>query len=748
MNKKRRFIMVLLILSGFCGFAEGGALEGHPATDAYGGWRLGIQGWTFNRFTFYETVDKAASVGLDWIEAYPGQRLSKERPEMGFGPGMPSEVMREVKAKLADAGVRVVNFGVVGLGNDEKACREVFDFAKEMGIETLVSEPPEEAFDMIEGLCKEYKISVAIHNHPKPSHYWDPDTVLKAVEGRSKWIGACADTGHWMRSGIEPLEALKKLEGRIISLHFKDLNEFGNPEAHDVVWGTGKADVRGLLEELERQGFAGVFSIEYEHNWENSLPEVRSCVEYFNKTAGELDSKSALLEVNEKWPLCIAAWSYNKFTFYEMVDKIAALGQDKLEAFSFTPEWGQQLSKETGDVKFHHGMAKELREKAKGKLKEAGVRLVNCYMLDLPNDEAKCREIFEFAREMGIETMVAEPNEEALDLVERLCKEYEVKVAIHNHPKPSSYYWHPEKVMEVCRGRSEWIGACPDTGHYMRTGLNPVEMLRILEGRIMVVHFKDLDRFGDAKAPDVVWGTGVGDVRAMLAELSRQGFEGMISVELEQEGEDASEAIRRSIEYFNETSAELKRGGWHDLLTDDLRNFTFKPGNWAVEEGVLTRKGGGDIWTKERFGDFILDLEFKLARGANSGVFLRTGGIKEWLHTSIEVQILDYYANDSSKHGQCGAIYDCLSPSKEMVKKSGEWNHYTIMCKANKIYVVLNGEQIIDMDLDLWTEAHKNPDGTANKFNTAYKDMPRAGHIGLQDHGNPIWFRNIKIKML
>jgi hypothetical protein len=105
-------------------------------------------------------------------------------------------------------------------------------------------------------------------------------------------------------------------------------------------------------------------------------------------------------------------------------------------------------------------------------------------------------------------------------------------------------------------------------------------------------------------------------------------------------------------------------------------------------------------------------------------------------------------SDEAKSKGACGAIYDCLAPTKYMVKKTGEWNRYTITCKANKIYVVFNGEQIIDMNLDLWTEAHKNPDGTPNKFNAAYKDMPRVGHIGLQDHGDPIWFRNIKIKSL
>ena len=186
--------------------------------------------------------------------------------------------------------------------------------------------------------------------------------------------------------------------------------------------------------------------------------------------------------------------------------------------------------------------------------------------------------------------------------------------------------------------------------------------------------------------------------------------------------------------------------GWGNLFREDLSNAVFKTGSWEVTDGMLTRKGGGDIWTKEKYGDFILDLEFKVTRGANSGVFLRSGDINNFLHTTIEVQVHD--TTDGGLHGQCGAVYDCLSPSKNIVKKTGEWNHYTITCKANKIYVVLNGEQIIDMDLNDWTEAHKNPDGTPNKFNTAYKDMPRVGNIGFQDHGDQVWFRNIKIKKL
>lgn len=271
------------------GFKGAGATvaTGAPHAEKLG-WRLGCQAYSFNRFSFFEAVDKTASLGLRVIEMYPGQKMSVEKPDVRVGDGMSADARKEVKSKLEAARVALVNYGVCGLPNDEAACRRTFEFAKDMGIETLVSEPPPEAFDLLDKLCEEYKINVALHNHPEPSRYWNPETVLKMCEDRSKRIGACADTGHWMRSGINPLDAVKKLEGRIIGFHFKDLNKYGKQGAHDVPWGTGKADVRAILKEILRQGIKAVFSIEYEHNWENSLPEIAQCVEYFDKVAAEL----------------------------------------------------------------------------------------------------------------------------------------------------------------------------------------------------------------------------------------------------------------------------------------------------------------------------------------------------------------------------------------------------------------------------------------------------------------------------
>ena len=285
-------LLVSTALLSSCGGPQCASKKCCSGKGGYCGWRLGMQAYSFKEFTFFEAVDKTASLEMKVIEAYPGQRFSPERPEAKFHHTMSAELKNEAKQKLCQAKVKLVNYGVVSLPNDEAECRQVFDFAKEMGIETIVSEPKADALDLVEKLCEEYQIKMAIHNHPAPSRYWDPDRVVAAVKGRSKLMGACADTGHWMRSGVCPIEALKKLEGRIISLHLKDLGEFGNKDAHDVIWGTGKGNVKAMLTELDRQKFKGVFSAEYEHNWENSVPDLRQCAQYFNKVADELGKKS------------------------------------------------------------------------------------------------------------------------------------------------------------------------------------------------------------------------------------------------------------------------------------------------------------------------------------------------------------------------------------------------------------------------------------------------------------------------
>ena len=150
-----------------------------------------------------------------------------------------------------------------------------------MGAEIILSEPRAEQFDTLDKLCEEYDLKLAIHDHPKPTRYWNPDFVLKVCRDRSHRIGACCDTGHWLRSGLNPVECIKKLEGRIIYFHFKDLNKAGNhADTHDVPWGTGVCDVPGMLAEVHRQGVKAPFFVEYGYHWETSMPEIAQSIKF------------------------------------------------------------------------------------------------------------------------------------------------------------------------------------------------------------------------------------------------------------------------------------------------------------------------------------------------------------------------------------------------------------------------------------------------------------------------------------
>jgi hypothetical protein len=195
----------------------------------------------------------------------------------------------------------------------------------------------------------------------------------------------------------------------------------------------------------------------------------------------------------------------------------------------------------------------------------------------------------------------------------------------------------------------------------------------------------------------------------------------------------------------------VAEGGWQVLFDGtDLSQWQNDSGGkpnpgWVTENGALARSpNAGMIWTKQRFGDFVLDLEFKTE--GNSGIFFRTDKPKDCVQTGIEIQV--YKRVEKPSTHSCGAVYDALAPSKEMTR-DGQWNHITITARDNKIGIVMNGEQIIDMDLNRWTEPGKNPgDGSKNKFRTALKDFKREGHIGFQDHGANVWFRNVRIKPL
>lgn len=278
-------------------------LAGHHASAESGadklGWQMAVHSYTFRLFPINEAIDKTAALGLRNMSISGSVNLPADgKFKSTATPGISDQAFAAIQAHMKDKGLnpKFVNMGVVKLTANEQDSRKMFEAAKRLGIDVLVSEPEThgkmeelpKVMDVVEKLAKEYQIKVAIHNHPGPKNfYWNPDTVLAAVQGRSPLLGACADVGHWVRSGLDPVECLRKLEGRVITLHFKDLNEKG-PWAHDVPWGTGVSQVKAMMQELKRQKFHGAFCVEYEYHWENSAPEIAECVKFFNATCDEL----------------------------------------------------------------------------------------------------------------------------------------------------------------------------------------------------------------------------------------------------------------------------------------------------------------------------------------------------------------------------------------------------------------------------------------------------------------------------
>ncbi len=195
--------------------------------------------------------------------------------------------------------------------------------------------------------------------------------------------------------------------------------------------------------------------------------------------------------------------------------------------------------------------------------------------------------------------------------------------------------------------------------------------------------------------------------------------------------------------------------GWESVFNADLSNTEKPEGVWSVTDGVITANTDKEMWTLKDYENFILDLEFKNEPGTNSGVFIYRSDAATWISNSMEIQIADDFAEvwaSKPKTWQCGAIFGHMPPTKSMVKKPGEWNHYSIQAIGQNISVVLNGEPIINMDMKKWDNVKTNPDGSEIPawYTKPYNSLVTKGKIGLQGkHGGvPIYFRNIKIKEL
>jgi sugar phosphate isomerase/epimerase len=254
-------------------------------TDNTGGWKIGVQTWTFRLFTQSEAIAKTDSAGVRYIEAFLGQPFDKISKDT-FGIRMSAAGRQKLKDLLKLHNIQMVAMGVT-TPNGKDEWTKTFELAKEFGLSYITSEPIKTQWDLADSLAGVYGIKIAIHDHPRPNPYWHPDSVLAAIKGHQN-IGACADLGHWARSGLNLVESLKKLEGHIYGVHLKDITVFDKTDAADTVVGKGVIDFAPVFAELNRQNFKGMFSIEHESNWEHSLPDVIETVKFYNYQVAKL----------------------------------------------------------------------------------------------------------------------------------------------------------------------------------------------------------------------------------------------------------------------------------------------------------------------------------------------------------------------------------------------------------------------------------------------------------------------------
>lgn len=290
------FVLMLLVL----GISTARAMDKIPDEYKINGFAIGCQAWSFNHFTVFEAIQLTHEAGGKIIEFIPGQALSPENRNVKFDHNAPDEIIKQVQDECRKYNILPVNYGVVTVHGPDQ-WRKVFEFAHKMDLYGVTSEPAESDMDTIEKLVKEFDVHFSIHDHPKrandPSYkFWDPHYVLSLVKDRDPRMGSCADTGHWLTSGVDPVEALRILKGRVISSHMKDRNKKG-PGGHDVPWGSGVGEVRQILDELKAQNFQGNIDVEYEVKMEpdqsghapRSFPEIKQSIawvkDHYNSTA-------------------------------------------------------------------------------------------------------------------------------------------------------------------------------------------------------------------------------------------------------------------------------------------------------------------------------------------------------------------------------------------------------------------------------------------------------------------------------
>ncbi len=194
---------------------------------------------------------------------------------------------------------------------------------------------------------------------------------------------------------------------------------------------------------------------------------------------------------------------------------------------------------------------------------------------------------------------------------------------------------------------------------------------------------------------------------------------------------------------------EFAEGSW---VIDSDGSLTCRMEEVKQKDGSVRVKGMGYVWTRQDYEDFELTLSYKLSEAANSGVFFRTDPNNP-VQGGFEIQLIDDAGFQKARGKKDpknlnGSFYDCQARIADPAKPVGSWNQLRLVCEGPNVRIEINGTLVNEFNVDRWDLPRKNPDGTANKFAKALKDLPRAGRIGFQNHGQVVWFKDVSIKPL
>ncbi len=252
------------------------------ADDPFGGWPIGVQSYSLRKFNTVEAIRHIQGMGVHFAEFY-SKHLAIDAS---------ADQLAETKKLLASADVTLNAHGVSGFSKDHEANRKVFAFAKRAGIKNITANPEPDAFDSLDKLVAEYEIRICIHNHGPGALFDKIASVLDAVEGHDKRIGACVDTGHFIRSGEDPVEAVRKIKDRVFAVHLKDDTHKGDKGSHNVVIGKANLDVTGIFKALRDIKFPadGSISLEYESNPDNPIDDMKQCLAVARESIAKVGS--------------------------------------------------------------------------------------------------------------------------------------------------------------------------------------------------------------------------------------------------------------------------------------------------------------------------------------------------------------------------------------------------------------------------------------------------------------------------